>query len=70
MIKKLKAWFAKRQRAIDMQTLWPACKVACLKHNRSMDEAKVAFATHAFSDKAWTNHMTHEEIKDFITALK
>lgn len=38
-----------RQRAVDLQLLWPSCK----KQAPDLDHAKAAFAWHAFRDKAW-----------------
>lgn len=38
-----------RQRAIDLQILWPSCK----KLAPDMTHAKAAFALHAFHDRAW-----------------
>lgn len=43
-----KIWFA-RLRRIDLEILWPSCK----KQAPSMDQAKAAFAVHAFNDRAW-----------------
>jgi hypothetical protein len=39
----------KRQRAIDIQLLWPSCR----DHASDLDLAKAAFALHAFRDHAW-----------------
>ena len=41
-------WHA-RQRAIDLEMLWPSCK----KYADNLGTAKAAFAVHAFNDKAW-----------------
>ncbi len=38
-----------RQRRIDLEILWPACKA----NARDLDHAKAAFAYHAFHDRAW-----------------
>jgi hypothetical protein len=45
----LRNWWWARQRAIDMQILWPTCK----KQAVDLDHAKAAFAMHAFADPAW-----------------
>jgi hypothetical protein len=44
----LERWHA-RQRAIDLDILWPAC----CEHATDLDHAKAAFARHAFHDPAW-----------------
>ena len=41
----LNYWWA-RQRAIDLEILWPICK----ENARDLDHAKAAFAMHAFDD--------------------
>ena len=45
----LRRMWHKRQRGIDLQILWPACKSKA----PDMDRAKAAFAVHAFNDDAW-----------------
>jgi len=42
-----------RQRAIDLEILWPICKEQA---QGDMDKAKAAFAVHAFNDPAWVRH--------------
>jgi hypothetical protein len=44
----LDRWHA-RQRAIDIDILWPAC----CRNAQDLDHAKAAFAKHAFHDEAW-----------------
>jgi hypothetical protein len=39
----------RRQRAIDLLTLWPACKNNC----SNLDEAHTVFMVHAVNDPAW-----------------
>jgi hypothetical protein len=60
-----KSWWKARQRRIDIQVLWPACKTQAV----DLDHAKAAFAYHAFNDSAWTDVFTHEEIKDIIGSM-
>lgn len=49
MIAWLMEWWHSRQRAIDMDVLWPTC----VAQARDLDHAKAAFALHAFNDPAW-----------------
>jgi hypothetical protein len=56
-------WHA-RQRAIDLQILWPVCCDLAI----SIDHAKAAFATHAFADPAWLC-LGHDAIVVCIDAL-
>lgn len=49
MIRWLIDRWRERQRAIDIEILWPSCKELV----PDLDTAKVAFAYHAFHDKAW-----------------
>lgn len=44
----LSFWY-KRQRAIDLQILWPSCRDLA----PDLDHAKAAFAVHAYHDRAW-----------------
>lgn len=53
-----------RRRQIDLQILWPACKANSL----NLDDAKAAFAVHAFNDYAWLP-LGHDEIKRRIDKL-
>lgn len=49
-------WWRARQRAIDLQLLWPVCKreaLARFGEAEALDYAKAAFAVHAFHDEAW-----------------
>jgi hypothetical protein len=56
-------WHA-RQRAVDLEILWPSCK----KYADNIVLAKVAFAKHAFNDPAWTC-LGDEEIRRRIDEL-
>jgi hypothetical protein len=51
MFRAIQRWWRARQRAIDLQILWPICK----EKARSLDHARAAFAVHAFSDPAWVD---------------
>jgi hypothetical protein len=51
-------WHAK-QRAIDIDILWPACK----EQAYDLDHARAAFAIHAFQDSAWQSLGEDELIK-------
>jgi hypothetical protein len=57
-------WHA-RQRALDLQILWPAC----VRQARDLDHAKAAFSVHAFNDSAWLS-LGHDEIMRRIDALQ
>jgi hypothetical protein len=59
------AWWHKRQRAIDMEILWPIC----LEESRDLDHAKAAFAYHAMHDRAWTC-LGEERVLAFIDSLE
>ena len=59
----LRRWHA-RQRAIDLQILWPSCKQVA----HDLDHAKAAFAFHAFHDPAWLE-LGEDEICKRIDAL-
>jgi hypothetical protein len=45
-------WWWSRQRAIDLQILWPQCK----KIAPDLDHAKAAFMVHAANDPAWARY--------------
>lgn len=52
MIRFFQRWWWARQRAIDLEILWPQCKAMA----PDMDHARAAFAVHAFNDPAWVRH--------------
>jgi hypothetical protein len=54
-----------RQRALDMQILWPLC----CKHAPDLATAKMAFAVHAFADPAWL-HLGNKGIFMIIDSLE
>lgn len=43
----------RRMRAIDLDIMWPCCKREATRWGCGLDEARAAFATHAFHDPAW-----------------
>lgn len=59
MIRWLQRWWWARQRAIDMEILWPQCK----RLAADLDHAKAAFAVHAFNDAAWVRHYQYDLYK-------
>ena len=60
----IRRWWYARLRKIDMQILWPEC----VKVAHTLDEAKAAFAYHAFNDPAWT-FLGEDEIVSAIDSL-
>jgi hypothetical protein len=58
-------WWQRRQRAIDLDLLWPAC---CAEAP-DLDTAKAAFAVHAFNDPAWLA-LGEQEVIRFIDQLE
>ena len=60
----LVAWWRKRQRAIDIQILWPACKENAL----DLEQARCAFMAHAAIDEAWSN-LEPRDIASIIAGL-
>jgi hypothetical protein len=58
-------WWRKRQRKIDIQILWPACK----QQATTLDIARNIFAAHAFNDTAWVTDFNDAEIWKFILNL-
>lgn len=57
------------QRSIDLQFLWPACKQAAKARGRDLEDAKAAFAFHAFNDTPWLA-LGEDEIQRRIDALE
>lgn len=52
MIAWLRDWWWARQRRIDLQILWPACKEIA----EDLDGARAAFFYHAVNDPAWAEY--------------
>ena len=61
----IQMWWRRRQRAIDMDILWPIC----CANAPDLDRAKAAFATHALHDRAW-QALGEEEVLRFIDRLE
>jgi hypothetical protein len=57
-------WWA-RQRAVDLQILWPTCK----GHAPDLDHARAAFAVHAFQDPCWVDHYGEDQLKHVISGM-
>lgn len=55
------AWWRKRQRAIDLQILWPACRARAV----NLECARAAFIRHMAGDPAWAD-ITEEELGEFV----
>lgn len=64
MFKHIINFWHSRQRATDLQILWPVCK----EKASDLDHAKVAFAYHAFNDDAWMC-LSHDEVVKKIGEL-
>lgn len=62
IVRRIQSWWARRQRAVDRQILWPmCCDLASTK-----DEAIRAFLWHASRDPAWHGWMEPEDIIDEV----
>jgi hypothetical protein len=61
----IRNWWYARQRAVDMEILWPQC----LAGARDLDHAKMAFALHCHNDPAW-RVLGREWINEFIGKLE
>lgn len=61
----LLSWWQARQRAIDLDVLWPACRA----NATDLDHARAAFAYHAFHDSPWLA-LGHDEIVRRIDELR
>jgi hypothetical protein len=64
MMKWLYDLWYERQRQADLKILWPCCR----EKAPDLDQAKAAFATHAFADPAWL-YLGEDHIKQVIAAL-
>lgn len=61
----LARWWKKRQRAVDIQCLWPSCK----ENSSDTDSARAAFRLHTMIDEAWSD-MSDEEIDHVVATLR
>ncbi len=66
MIGRLKAWWRRRQRAIDLEILWWACVDLC---KGDLVCARNAFAFHCVSDPAWSD-VSEAEIDALVARLE
>jgi hypothetical protein len=57
------------QRRIDVEELWPACKIAAAQRGEGLQEARQAFLWHALSDPCWIECYRSEEIFEFVWNL-
>lgn len=57
-------WWA-RQRAVDLEILWPSCKELA----PDLDRARACFAVHAFNDPCWYEYYGHDKLVEVISAL-
>ncbi|WP_135210396.1 hypothetical protein [Vitreimonas flagellata] len=62
----IRDWWWARQRAIDLEILWPSCR----DNAPDLDRAKAAFAVHAFNDPAWIGFYGRERLASFIDGLE
>jgi hypothetical protein len=58
-MKWLLNWWRARQRRIDLEILWPACK----NEAPNLDLAREAFIRHALNDPAWLPLKSDEIIR-------
>jgi hypothetical protein len=54
-----------RIRSTDLKILWPACK----EQAETLDRARVAFAFHAYNDRAWL-YLGDAKVNKIISELK
>lgn len=65
MIGALGRWWRKRQRLIDLDVLWPACR----DQAASLYVARSAFRQHCISDPAWTKDFDLIQIEQIVGRL-
>ena len=65
MIRWLQGWWYARCRKLDMEILWPSC----IRLAPDLNNAKMAFAVHAFNDPAW-QFIGPDATHDFIDKLE
>jgi hypothetical protein len=70
MIRWLLHWWWARQRRIDIEMLWPACKAAAISNGSDLQHAKAAFAFHAYHDPAWCKFYSPQELRRQIDNLE
>lgn len=65
MITRIRNWWWKRQRNIDLNVLWPECKRVA----GDLEHARGVFACHAFHDPCWIEFYGEDRLKMFIDQL-
>jgi hypothetical protein len=65
LVALIRMWWQRRQRAIDLDILWPIC----CANAPDLDHAKAAFAVHAVNDPAWLA-LGDDEMMDIIDRLE
>ncbi len=63
MISWIARWWRRRQRQIDNDLLWPACK----ENAGSLEDARFAFVFHCLHDPAWVKDFSYEEIVKIVS---
>ena len=66
LYERLRDWWWQRQRNMDLNYLWPACK----EQADTLAKAKAVFAMHAFRDACWIKYYGKEGLLDFIDRLE
>ena len=64
MLRKIVAWWKRRQRKIDEAVLWPSIRA----QSDNLDQARSAMKLHALHNEAW-NDMTELEIELYVAKL-
>ena len=56
ILRMIQRWWWRRQRALDLEILWPICK----ERAPTIDAARALFMYHAFNDTAWIGEYKSE----------
>jgi len=68
MIRRIiRRWWHKRQRAIDIDCLWPMCKEQAAG---DLHTAHEMFFLHAWNDEAWHTHYGDSDLWQTIQRMK
>lgn len=65
LIDRFERWWRERQRGVDLKLLWPICKAKA----SDIEQARAAFAVHAFEDPAWREDYSHDELVTYISNM-
>lgn len=65
-IRAFRQLFWRRKREIDLQMLWPQCKLLA---DGNLDLARQAFAVHAFNDSAWIDEYGKDRLIEIIEGM-